>query len=90
MAEVTLPATYSLVEAFPTVLNQEIADDERQRYRFSLQVLPSLVRLRGYLGQAPLLPTARAIDLGVLAVLLLVILVSWRWFRRRGPSSINP
>ena len=89
VAEVTLPATYSLVEAFPTVLNQEIADDERQRYLFSLQVLPSLVRLRGYVGQAPLLTTARAIDLGVLAVLLLVALVSWRYFRRRGPSSTH-
>ncbi len=90
VAEVTLPATYSLVEAFPTVLNREIADGGRARYRFSLQVLPSLVRLRGYVGQAPLLTTARAIDLGVLAVLLLVILVSWRRFRRRGPSSTNP
>ncbi len=90
VAEVTLPATYSLVEAFPTVLNQEIADDERQRYRFSLQVLPSLVRLRGYVGQAPLLTTARAIDLGVLAVLLLVAFVSWRYFRRLRPSSTHP
>ena len=90
VAEITLPATYSLVEAFPTVLNREIDDSGRSRYRISLQVLPSLVRLRGYVGQAPLLTTARAIDLGVLAVLLLVILVSWRWFRRSDPSSTHP
>ena len=89
-AEITLPPSYSLAEAFPTVLNREEADGGRARYRFSLQVLPSLVRLRGYVGQAPLLTTARAIDLGVLAVLLLVAVVSWRRFRRGPSPSTHP
>lgn len=89
-AEITLPSTYSLTEAFPTVLNREVADGGQTRYQFSLQVLPSMVRLRGYVGRAPLLTTARAIDLGVLALLVIVALISWRRFRRNQPSSTHP
>lgn len=85
VGEVALPASHTLAESFPTAPTLEREADGGRRYRFSLQVVPSLVRLRGYIGRAPLLTTARVIDLGVLAALLLIAFVSWHRFRR--PST---
>ena len=74
VATLHLPASYVLTETFPTTPGD--------RYRLSLQVLPSLVRLRGFIGTAPWLTTLQWVDLAVGVLLLLGGALGWRQMRR--------
>lgn len=81
-ARVTIPADYTVVEAFPTVPKEVTVDGDRRSYTFGVQVVPSMVRFRGHVGEAPLLTFARKVDLAVVLILLVAGGLGWRGLRR--------
>ena len=62
----------------------------RREVGLARELAAGVERNRGFLDFLLSGLARRDIDLGVLAVLLLVAFVSWRYFRRRGPSSTHP
>lgn len=70
VASVTIPADYSVVETFPTVPKELTEAEGARRYDFRVQVIPSMVRFRGHVGEPPVLTFARKVDLGVVLVLI--------------------
>lgn len=77
VASVTIPSDYSVVETFPTVPKQVTAAGGERTYDFRVQVVPSMVRFRGHVGEPPLLTFARKVDLGVVFVLLVAGGFGW-------------
>lgn len=84
-AAVSIPASYSVLESFPTVPKEMSTSGERRRYDFRLQVIPSMVRFRGQVGEPPVLTFSRLVDLGVFALLLAAAAIGY-WGLRRGQS----
>ena len=82
IASVTIPADFSVVETFPTVPKTVAEVEDQRTYDFRVQVVPSMVRFRGHVGDPPLLTFARKVDLGVLAILLIAGAFGWRGLRR--------
>ncbi len=70
VASVTIPSDYSVVETFPTVPKEVTTAGGERTYDFRVQVVPSMVRFRGHVGEPPLLTFARKVDLGVVLVLM--------------------
>lgn len=77
VASVTIPSDYSVVETFPTVPKQVTAAAGERTYDFRVQVVPSMVRFRGHVGEPPLLTFARKVDLGVVLVLMVAGGFGW-------------
>lgn len=77
VASVTIPSDYSVVETFPTVPKQVTAAGGERTYDFRVQVVPSMVRFRGHVGEPPLLTFARKVDLGVVLVLMVAGGFGW-------------
>lgn len=85
-AEVRLPAGVSLYDAFPSGL-RPWPDSSRSWpgavYRAELPVLPAMLGFTTREGPAPLVTAGRAVDAGVVLVLLLLGWAGWRHLRRR-------
>lgn len=77
VAEVTIPADYAVVESFPTVPKRATVEGGERTYAFQVQVVPSMVRFRGHVGEAPLFTFARRVDLGVVLILLVAGGFGW-------------
>jgi hypothetical protein len=80
-ARLAVPNTVTLHESFPTTLAGPHSDGERGLWDLELSVLPAYLTVRGRVGEAPLLSLSRAVDGGVLALLLILGLVGWRRLR---------
>lgn len=79
-ARLSLPEELSISAAFPTVRRSSEVRDGTRVESFRLQVAPSVVRLRGSVGDAPLLTLGRLVDLTVgLFLLGLVAYGTVRW-----------
>lgn len=85
VASVTIPSDYSVVETFPTVPKQVTTAGGERTYDFRVQVVPSMVRFRGHVGEPPLLTFARKVDLGVVFVLMVAGGLGW-WGLTRETS----
>lgn len=81
-AEALIPAGYTIVESFPTVPRTSVVVGEDRRYGLQLQVIPSLVRWRGQVGQAPLINFERIVDAVAVGTILLVGLLLMQRMRR--------
>lgn len=77
-AEVRVPADWAIVETFPTVPARVTAEAGWKSWKIGLQVIPSVVRVRGVVGSPPLLAFARRVDLAVVAVILAAGVLAWR------------
>lgn len=87
-ARLSLPEELSISAAFPTVPRSSEVRDGTRVESFGLQVTPSVVRLRGSVGDAPLLTLGRLVDLGVgLFLLGLVAYGTVRWRRSLGEDD---
>lgn len=94
-AELSLPASYGVVEMFPTVPVEVQEAEAANLHILSLPVVPSFVRLRGREGDRPFLTFGRLVDLGVGLVLFFLAAFGWRRMRRpakptdrtHGPSG---
>lgn len=77
VATVRIPANYSVVETFPTVPKNVSAAGGERSYDFRVQVIPSMIRFRGHVGEPPLLTFARKVDAGVVLILLAAGAFGW-------------
>lgn len=89
-ARVSLPPDWSVVEVFPMVPREVAERDGERVHALSLPVVPSMVRLRGRVGDPPVLTLGRWVDLGVLSVILAAGLLGWRGLRRPRAGKGRP
>jgi len=84
VATIRLPANLRVLDSFPSeydVLDSPDSARATEAYRFSLPVMPALVRLRAGDENAPRLSAARALDLGAAIVLAALTVYGWRRVR---------
>lgn len=84
-ARVSIPASYSVQESFPTVPKEMQLSGDLRRYDFRLQVIPTMIRFRGHVGDPPVLSFSRLVDLGVLLLLIVAGALGW-WGMQRSRS----
>lgn len=80
-ARLTVPGNVAVYESFPTTLTGPRSFGGRGLWDVELSVLPAYVRVRGRVGEPPLLSLGRVVDGGVLALLLVLGMVGWRRLR---------
>jgi len=88
VANVRLPRSLRILDSFPSEFETlESVDRSRttESYRFSLPVVPALLRLRAGGDQAPGLTAVKALDVGAALVLVGLALYGWRRVREHLP-----
>lgn len=88
VANVRLPRALRVLDSFPSEFELlDSADPSRttESYRFTLPVVPALLRLRAGGDRAPRLTAVRALDLGAILALVGLAFYGWRRVREHLP-----
>ncbi len=77
-ATLTIPASYKLIESFPTINNDEVVEADMRIYDVQLPVIPSLIKMNLAPKDKFQLGKTEMLDVFVLVVLIILGVVGWK------------